>query len=159
EQGSPYFIKARNPAGYEPNSDICRTQDQVPWCSGVGWTSIGILQNYTTLGNWSYESEIWTAKGINRGFLNSQFWSANVTEICLTSVVFNIQIPVAAPSLRSLFFEKTILNMTSQQWIDSLVQPATPMFTPGCFEIGFNVGNESGASPRARIGIVSTHGA
>ncbi|CAB3996584.1 Hypothetical predicted protein, partial [Paramuricea clavata] len=157
---SAYFIKARNAAGYEPTSDICRTQEQVsPACSGVGWTSIGTFRNHTILGNWSYESEIWTSKGIDQVFLNSQFWSANVTEICLSSTVFSIRIPVAAPSLRSLFFEKRILNMTSQQWFDSLQGSAFPMFTPGCFEIGFNVGNETGAPLRARLGIVSTHGA
>ncbi|CAB3988808.1 Hypothetical predicted protein [Paramuricea clavata] len=155
---SPYFIKARNAAGYDPNNDICRTQDQVPSCSGEGWTSIGILQNSTTLDHWTYESELWTAKGTDQCILNSQFWSANVTEICLASAVFNIQIPVEAPSLRSLFFEKRILNMNSQQWADSLVQDANPVFTTGCFEIGFNVGNESEDAPRARLGIVSTHG-
>ena len=104
---------------------------------------------------WAYESELWTAKGTNQSVLNSQFWSANVTEICLTSAVFNIQIPVTAPSLRSLFFEKRILDMTSQQWADSLVVVANPIFTPGCFEIGFNVGNED--TVRARLGIVTTH--
>jgi hypothetical protein len=49
--------------------------------------------------------------------------------------------------------------MTSQQWVDSLQGAANPIFTPGCFEIGFNVGNETGAPLRARLGIVSTHGA
>ena len=91
--------------------------------------------------------------------MNSQFWSANVTEICLSSLIFTIRIPVEAPSLRSLFFEKRILNMTSEQWVDSLEGGASQVFTPGCFEIGFNVGNETGAPPRARLGIVSTHDA
>jgi hypothetical protein len=45
--------------------------------------------------------------------------------------------------------------MTSQQWADSLVVVANPIFTPGCFEIGFNVGNED--TVRARLGIVTTH--
>ena len=81
-----------------------------------------------------------------------------MTELCLASPAFDIRIPVAAPSLRSLFFEKRILNMTSQQWVDSLQGSVNPIFTPGCFEIGFNVGNGTGAPPRARLGIVSTHG-
>ena len=45
--------------------------------------------------------------------------------------------------------------MTPQQWITPF---AMSFFTTGCFEIGFNVGNETGAPPRARLGIASTHG-
>ena len=109
----------------------------------------------------SYESELWTTKGINQRLFNSLF-CANVTEICLTSSIFNIQIHVAAPSLRSLFFEKRILNMTSQQWIDLVAQLwvdsiRAPNLTTGCFEVDFNVVDESGAAPRARLGIICTH--
>ncbi|CAB4009015.1 Hypothetical predicted protein, partial [Paramuricea clavata] len=159
---SPYFIKSRNSAGYEPYSDICKTQSQIQWCNGVGWTYIGAVDISNSPDDGGYESELWTTKGINQTLFNSQFWSANVTEVCLTSVIFNIQIPVEAPSLRSLFFEKKILNMTSQQWVDSIAPLwddtiSTPNFTAGCFEIGFNVGDEGGAAPRARLGILSTH--
>ena len=105
-----------------------------------------------------YESEAWTAKGINQTVFNSLFWSANVTEICLVSGgTFSIQIPVAAPSLRSLFFGKRILDMTSQQWVEALEVTPPPIFTTDCYEIGFNVGNESAVA--ARLGIVSTYGA
>jgi hypothetical protein len=56
-----------------------------------------------------------------------------------------------------LFFGKRILDMTSQQWAEALVVPTTPIFTTNCYEIGFNVGNESAVA--ARLGIVSTYGA
>ena len=94
--------------------------------------------------------------------MNPQFWSANVSEICLSSDAFMISIPVAAPSLRSLFFEKRILDMLISDWTGSLT-PQTVMifptlnFTPECSEIGFNVGGEAPA-PAVRLGIVSTHG-
>ncbi len=90
--------------------------------------------------------------------MNSQFWSANVSEICLSSSVFQLKIPVAAPSLRSLFFEKRLLsNLTLDQWVNHITATPIPTFTPGCYEIGFNVGGEAAMDPRARLGIVSIH--
>jgi hypothetical protein len=46
---SAYFIKARNAAGYEPNSDICTNLDFTLSCGGVGWTSIGAFQHQIML--------------------------------------------------------------------------------------------------------------
>ena len=93
--------------------------------------------------------------------LNSQFWSANVSEICLRSDVFNVKIPVAAPSLRSLFFQKRILGMSGSDWTDSLSEEGKALgidFDKDCYEIGFNVGGEL-PNPAARLGIVSRHDA
>lgn len=77
-----------------------------------------------------------------------------MTEVCLTSAVFGIQIPVQAPSLRSLFFEKNTLNISAEQWSAALHINTTTNFTSGCYESGFNVGNSSFL--RARLGIVNT---
>ena len=154
--GGPYFVKARNAGGYERETDICATLSSP--CDGGGWTEIGTIPEDEE-GTWSHDSEEWTAKWMDQQDLNSQFWSANVSEICLQSDLFNIKIPVAAPSLRSLFFEKRILDMSISDWTDSLTakgQAYGVTFDPDCYEIGFNVGSES-PNPAARLGITSTH--
>ena len=76
-----------------------------------------------------------------------------MTEVCLTSAVFGIQIPVQAPSLRSLFFEKNTLSISLEQWTAALRVSDVVNFTSGCFESGFNVGSSS--LLRARLGIVT----
>ncbi|CAB4026328.1 Hypothetical predicted protein, partial [Paramuricea clavata] len=104
--------------------------------------------------NTSYDSAIWTAKGNDQTNFNSQFWSANVTEVCLTSDAFSIQFPVQAPSLRSLFFQKNTLNISKDLWINALEDGITnPAFEGNCYETGFNVGDPSYV--QARIGIVN----
>ena len=102
----------------------------------------------------SYDSAIWTAKGNDQTNFNSQFWSANVTEVCLISDAFSIQFPVQAPSLRSLFFQNNTLNISKDQWIDALEDGITnPAFEENSYEIGFNVGDPNYV--QARIGIVN----
>ena len=100
----------------------------------------------------SYDSPIWTAKEENQTNFNSQFWSANVTAVCLTSDLFSIQLPVQAPSLRSLFFQKKILNITFAQWMANRATHIPYLNEPGCYESGFNVGDSDWV--QARIGIV-----
>lgn len=103
-------------------------------------------------------SPTWTAKDDSQPIFNSHFWSANVTEVCLTSDIFGIQLPVQAPSLRSLFFEKTILNISTQQWLSALkINITDDLSQPShCYETGFNVGDSN--LTLARLGIVSISG-
>lgn len=87
---------------------------------------------------------------------NPMFWSTNVSEICVQAGGLDFKISVQAPSMRSLFFEKRILNTNPQFWLDAIY--ITPLrsefnFVHGCYEAGFNVGNST--SVRARLGIVS----
>jgi hypothetical protein len=77
-----------------------------------------------------------------------------VTEVCLTSTGFGIQLPVNGPSLRSLFFENITLEIPIRQWIDGIkIDVSNLNFTNGCFKSGFNVGDPN--SVRARLGVVS----
>ena len=77
--------------------------------------------------------------------------------MCLVSQDnFIAQFPVQAPSLRSLFFQKRLVNRTAQQWLNDLAGNAAPFFPDGCYESGFNVGDPSFA--QARIGVVSLTG-
>ena len=148
-----YFIKSRITAGFE--STTCQSSlggFVGAGCTGIGWTYIGDL-NTTNNNQTSYDSPVWTAMDVNQTNFNSQFWSANVTEVCLTSTTFSMQLPVLAPSLRSLFFEKTILNIDASEWLSKLEGIVTPNFTTGCYESGFNVGDADNV--QARIGIVS----
>ncbi|CAB4034547.1 Hypothetical predicted protein [Paramuricea clavata] len=102
----------------------------------------------------SYDSAIWTAKGEDQIQFNSHFWSANVTEVCLTSTGFGIQLPVKGPSLRSLFFENITLEIPIEQWIDGIkINISHLNFTNACFKSGFNVGDPN--SVRVRLGVVS----
>jgi hypothetical protein len=95
-----------------------------------------------------------TAKGNDQINFNSQFWSANVTEVCLTSDAFSIRFPVQAPSLRSLFFQKNTLTISKDLWIQALEDGiTTPAFVENCYETGFNVGDPNHV--QARIGIVN----
>ncbi|CAB4027074.1 Hypothetical predicted protein [Paramuricea clavata] len=107
--------------------------------------------------NTSYDSAIWTAKGNDQTNFNSQFWSANVTEVCLTSDAFSIRFSVnnvQAPSLLSLFFQKNTLNISKDLWNDALEDGiADPAFEENCYETGFNVGDPNYI--QARIGIVN----
>ena len=109
-----YFIKSRTSASFE--STKCHSDQGGligAGCTGNGWTYIGVLNSSKLNEATSYDSPIWTAKEENQTNFNSQFWSANVTAVCLTSDLFSIQLPVQAPSLRSLFFQKKILNIPS----------------------------------------------
>ena len=77
--------------------------------------------------------------------------------MCLTTPkFFGISFPVQAPNLHSLFFEKKVLDMNAQQWIDATTLTGKNVvlndFKAGCYEIGFNVGDEN--EIQARIGIV-----
>ena len=77
-----------------------------------------------------------------------------MTEVCLTSTGFGIQLPVNGPSLRSLFFENITLEIPIEQWIGGIKINASHLnFTNGCFKSGFNVGDPN--SVRARLGVVS----
>jgi hypothetical protein len=83
-------------------------------------------------------------------------FDANVTAVCLSSRnFFGISFPVQAPNLYSLFFEKKFLDMNPQDWIDGITDGNAVInnFDAGCYEIGFNVGDEN--EIQARIGIVS----
>jgi hypothetical protein len=73
----------------------------------------------------------------------------------LSSEDFGISFPVQAPNFHSLFFGKKILNLNPQDWINGTRDPgfAINNFQEGCFEIGFNVGDEN--EIQARIGVVS----
>ena len=77
--------------------------------------------------------------------------------MCLTTgpgtTGFFVQFPVQAPSLRSLFFQKTALNINASVWHPGFFSVLNLNFTEGCYEAGFNVGDPSGI--QARIGIVS----
>jgi hypothetical protein len=68
---------------------------------------------------------------------------------------FGISFPVQAPNFHSLFFGKKILDLNPQDWINGTRDPgfAINNFQEGCFEIGFNVGDEN--EIQARIGVVS----
>ena len=111
--------------------------------------SVIIIQNDT-----AYDSEIWTAKDSDQTVFNSQFWSASVYEVCLWSRAFVIPFPVHAPSLRSLFFGKHVLNRTIAEWEgNSTFHMSTPSFTDGCFEAGFNVGDPNVL--KVRLGIAN----
>ena len=77
-----------------------------------------------------------------------------MNEVCLVSDGFGTQFPVQAPSLRSLFFKRKILNISTQDWLVGVKIPTNNLnFTNDCFQSGFNVGNSS--LVRARLGIVS----
>ena len=82
------------------------------------------------------------------------YFDANVTAVCLSSEIFGISFSIQAPNLHSLFFEKKVLDMNAQDWINATrVSVMINDFQPGCYEIGFNVGDEN--EIQARIGIVS----
>lgn len=108
----------------------------------------------------SYDSKIWQSKDGDQTNFNSQFWSANVSELCLQTNYGRIQIPVAAPSPRSLFFQKKILNISHINFLDSFAllwfYQQRPNFIQGCYEVGINVGDPNFI--QARVGIVSTQG-
>ena len=73
----------------------------------------------------------------------------------MSSQNFGISFPVQAPNLHSLFFEKKILELNPQDWINGITNASVAInnFQDGCFEIGFNVGDEN--EIQARIGVVS----
>ena len=148
-----YSIKSRTSVGYEDT--LCqRGSDTLPDCTGIGWTYIGSVTGNQSTSETGYYSEHWTAKEESQTVFNSQFWSANVTEVCISSTGFKIQFPVLAPSLRSLFFENTTIEIPLQQWLDGIkIDISNLDFTNACFVSGFNVGSPN--LVQARFGIVS----
>ena len=106
----------------------------------------------------SFNAERWTSRN-NPYQLESTHFDANVTAVCLSSEDFGISFPVQAPNFYSLFFEKKILELSPQDWINGITNPrvAVDNFQDGCFEIGFNVGDEN--EIQARIGVVSKNNA
>ncbi|CAB4009104.1 Hypothetical predicted protein, partial [Paramuricea clavata] len=150
-----YLIKSRTADGFAETECHSAGGESIPsGCTGSGWTLIGVVEGNNSTNDTSYDSAIWTAKGNDQTNFNSQFWSANVTEVCLTSDAFSIQFPVQAPSLRSLFFQKNTLNISKDLWINALEDNITePAFEENSYEIGFNVGDSNHV--QARIGIVS----
>ena len=101
----------------------------------------------------SYNAERWTSR--NPYQLESTHFDANVSEVCLSSEDFGISFPVQAPNFYSLFFGKKILDLNPQDWINAITNDGVAInnFQEGCFEIGFNVGDEN--EIQARIGVVS----
>jgi hypothetical protein len=87
--------------------------------------------------------------------LVSTHFDANVSEVCLSSDDFGISFPVNAPNFHSLFFGKKILGLNPQDWINGITDGDVSInnFQQGCFEIGFNVGEEN--EIQARIGVVT----
>jgi hypothetical protein len=73
----------------------------------------------------------------------------------LSSESFGISFPVNAPNFHSLFFEKQILDLNPEDWINAITEDVVSVndFQEGCFEIGFNVGDEN--EIQARIGVVT----
>ncbi|XP_046856621.1 uncharacterized protein LOC124449726 isoform X2 [Xenia sp. Carnegie-2017] len=160
---SSYLIKARNKYGYNMNQ-YCRDEKTLngcpkcrePKCRGNGWTQVASLPLTKAA---AYDSEVWTSK-MSNSVTNDLFWSANVSEVCVTvKNVLEIQFSMKAPSLRSLFFEKRLINVSLASWINATnlseqnrtdLQPIT--LFPQCYEIGFNVGDPKYAA--ARIGVV-----
>ncbi|XP_046845286.1 low-density lipoprotein receptor-related protein 5-like [Xenia sp. Carnegie-2017] len=152
-------IKARTAIGYynKNNKLPCKRRTHSQICGGYGWTKLGTVN--TTLMDASYNSAIWTSSGPYQTAFNPMFWSTNVSEVCVMAGGIHFNVSVKAPSMRSLFFEKKKLYLSSQEWLKGIKNSNYTTkfnFVPGCYEAGFNVGDHyNSTSLRARFGIVS----
>ncbi|XP_046852454.1 uncharacterized protein LOC124445750 [Xenia sp. Carnegie-2017] len=141
----------------ENNKPPCERRTSSQICGGYGWTKLGTVN--ATMMDTSYNSAMWTSKGPYQTAFNPMFWSTYVNEVCVMAGGIHYNISVKAPSMRSLFFEKKKLNLSSQEWLKGIKNynyTTKFNFVPGCYEAGFNVGDHyNSTSLRARFGIVS----